>query len=72
MSDCVRRMGADLWETPVTLIVNYLVRLQATVVVFGIFFCMKTGIFTLCVCVCVCLCVCGCVCGEATGAVNVR
>lgn len=46
--------------------------LQATVVVFGIFFCMKTGIFTLCVCVCVCLCVCGCVCGEATGAVNVR
>lgn len=69
MSDCVRRMGADLWETPVTLIVNYLVRLQATVVVFGIFFCMKTGIFTL---LCVFVCVCGCVCGEATGAVNVR
>lgn len=43
--------------------------LQATVVVFGIFFCMKTGIFTL---LCVFVCVCGCVCGEATGAVNVR
>lgn len=34
--------------------------LQATVVVFGIFFCMKTGIFTL-LCVFVCVCVVACV-----------